>query len=81
MTVLMNQYLQANGGKAVGDLNPLLYRVAAGSNLPGFRDVSLGSNAVDVSVPGYDLVTGLGSPNVANLARNLLELQQGSARR
>ncbi|MDT5359433.1 MAG: kumamolisin [Mycobacterium sp.] len=81
MTVLMNQYLQANGGKAVGDLNPLLYRVAAGSNLPGFRDVSLGSNAVDVSVPGYDLVTGLGSPNVANLARNLLELQKGSARR
>jgi kumamolisin len=81
MTVLMNQYLQANGGKAVGDLNPLLYRVAAGSNLPGFRDVSLGSNAVDVSVPGYDLVTGLGSPNVANLARNLLDLQKGSARR
>jgi kumamolisin len=81
MTVLMNQYLQANGGTAVGDLNPLLYRVAAGSNLPGFRDVSLGANAVDVSVPGYDLVTGLGSPNVANLARNILELQKGSARR
>ncbi|MDT5324042.1 MAG: kumamolisin [Mycobacterium sp.] len=80
MTVLMNQYLQANGGKALGDLHPLLYRVAAGSNLPGFRDVSLGSNAVDVSVPGYDLVTGFGSPNVANLARNLLDLQKGSAR-
>jgi kumamolisin len=81
LTVLMNQYLQANGGKALGDLHPLLYRVAAGSNLPGFRDVSLGANAVDVSVPGYDLVTGLGSPNVANLARNLLDLQKGSARR
>jgi kumamolisin len=81
MTVLMNQYLQANGGTAVGDLNPLLYRVAAGSQLPGFRDVSLGANAVDVSVPGYDLVTGLGSPNVANLARNILDLQKGSARR
>jgi kumamolisin len=81
MTVLMNQYLQANGGTAVGDLNPLLYRVAAGSNLPGFRDVSLGANAVDVSVPGYDLVTGLGSPNLDNLARNVLELQRGSARR
>jgi kumamolisin len=81
MTVLMNQYLQANGGKALGDLNPLLYRVAAGSKLPGFRDVSLGGNAVDLSVPGYDLVTGLGSPNVANLAVNLLELQKGAARR
>jgi kumamolisin len=81
MTVLMNQYLRANGGAPLGDLHPLLYRVAAGANLPGFRDVSLGANAVDVSVPGYDLVTGLGSPNVANLAHNFLELQKGSARR
>jgi kumamolisin len=81
MTVLMNQYLQANGGAALGDLHPLLYRVAAGADQPGFRDVSLGANAVDVSVPGYDLLTGFGSPNVANLAHNLLDLQKGSARR
>ena len=74
LTVLMNQYLQAHGGKPVGDINPLLYRIAAGSKLPGFRDVSLGGNAVDVSAPGYDLVSGLGSPNAANLARNLLDL-------
>lgn len=80
-TVLINQYLEANGGRAVGDLNPLLYRVAAGSNLPGFRDVGLGANAVDVAIPGYDLVTGLGSPNVANLARNILDIQTGAARR
>ena len=39
LTVLMNQYLVANGGRPLGDVNPLLYRVAAGSNLPGFRDV------------------------------------------
>ena len=74
----MNQYLRAHGGKALGDLNPLLYRVAAGSNLPGFRDVSLGGNAVDVSAPGYDLVTGLGSPNVDNLARDLLDAQNAA---
>jgi kumamolisin len=81
MTVLMNQYLEAHGGKPLGAINPLLYRVAAGSNLPGFRDVSLGANAVDPSVPGYDMVTGLGSPNVANLAQDLLEVQKGTARR
>ncbi len=75
LTVLMNQYLQANGAKPVGDINPLLYRVATGSKLPGFRDVSLGGNAVDVSAPGYDLLSGLGSPNAANLARNLFDLQ------
>jgi kumamolisin len=76
MTVLMNQYLVANGGRPLGDVNPLLYRVAAGSNLPGFRDVRRGGNAVDISSPGYDLVTGLGSPNTYNLVRNLLDLQK-----
>lgn len=78
LTVLMNQYLVANGGRPLGNINPLLYRVAAGSALPGFRDVQLGGNAVDMSQPGYDLVTGLGSPNTYNLARNLLDLQKGT---
>ena len=79
LTVLMNQYLVANGGRPLGNVNPQLYRVATGSNLPGFRDVRRGGNAVDVSQRGYDLVTGLGSPNTYNLARNLLDLQKGVA--
>jgi kumamolisin len=81
LTVLMNQYLQAHGGHALGDLNPMLYRVAAGANLPGFRDVSLGGNAVDLAVPGYDMVTGLGTPDIDNLVRDLLDIQQGVAPR
>ena len=81
LTVLINQYLLAHGGHPLGDVNPLLYRVAAGANLPGFRDVSLGGNAVDESVPGYDLVTGLGTPDVDNLARDLLDIQNGVAPR
>lgn len=79
LTVLMNQYLVANGGRPLGNVNPQLYRVATGSNLPGFRDVRRGGNAVDISQRGYDLVTGLGSPNTYNLARNLLDLQMGVA--
>lgn len=79
LTVLMNQYLEANGGEPLGNVNPLLYRVAAGAKLPGFRDVRLGGNAVDTSQSGYDLVTGLGSPNTYNLARNLRDLQTGAA--
>ncbi|RDH74211.1 peptidase S53 [Mycolicibacterium moriokaense] len=75
LTVLMNQYLKANGGKPLGNINPLLYRVAAGADLPGFRDISLGGNAVDLSGPGYDVVTGLGSPNTYNLVQNLLKMQ------
>lgn len=81
LTAIMNQYLLANGGRALGDINPLLYRVAAGANRPGFRDVSLGASAVDVSTPGYDLVTGLGSPNVDGLVHDFLDIQRGAAPR
>ncbi|MCV7423976.1 peptidase S53 [Mycobacterium yunnanensis] len=81
LTALMNQYLLANGGQRLGDLNPLLYRVAAGAREAGFRDVMLGGSAVDVAAPGYDLATGLGSPNVAQLARDFLAIQKGMAPR
>jgi kumamolisin len=81
LTLLMNQYLVAHGGRPLGNLNPLLYRVAAGANLPGFRDVGLGGNAVDIAQPGYDLVTGLGSPNVDYLVRDLSDIQKGVAPR
>ncbi|MDT5074562.1 MAG: kumamolisin, partial [Mycobacterium sp.] len=33
-------------------------------------------NAVDIAGPGYDLVSGLGTPDIDNLARNLLVLQR-----
>ncbi len=80
LTVLMNQYLLAHGGQQLGHINPLLYRVAEGANLPGFRDVGFGGNAVDITQPGYDLVTGLGSPNVDYLVRDLLDIQKRSSR-
>ena len=73
---VMNQYLTENGGRLLGDINPLLYGVAEGARLPAFRDIVLGGNAVAVAGPGYDLVTGLGTPNVDNLVRNILVLQK-----
>ncbi|GFG51907.1 S53 family peptidase [Mycolicibacterium agri] len=76
LAAVMNQYLIANGGRPLGDLNPLLYKVAEGSRLPGFRDVTLGGNAVADAAPGYDLVTGLGTPDVDNLVQNILVLQK-----
>ncbi|MCV7224848.1 S53 family peptidase [Mycolicibacterium komossense] len=78
---VMNQYLIANGGHTLGELNPLLYRVAAGANSPGFRDIGEGANAVDVAAPGYDPITGLGSPNIEALVRDLLDIQRGRAPR
>lgn len=79
MTALMNQYIVDHGGRPLGHINPLLYRIAQGSARPGFRDITAGGNAVDTPVRGYDLVSGLGSPNVYNLARNLLDAQKAQA--
>ena len=62
----------------IGDLNPLLYRIAEGAPLPAFRDVTLGGNAVATRGPGYDMVTGLGTPDIDNLVRNLLILQRSA---
>jgi kumamolisin len=76
LTAIMNQFLIASGGHVVGELNPELYRIHAGAPRPAFRTVSLGANAVDTAVPGYDVITGLGSPNIDNLARNILDIQQ-----
>lgn len=79
LTAVMNQYLLENNGSLIGDINPLLYRIAQGAPRPAFRDVTLGGNAVDNAGPGYDLVTGLGTPDVDNLVRNLQIAQQVQA--
>ncbi|MEW5810016.1 MAG: S53 family peptidase [Actinomycetota bacterium] len=76
LAAVMNDYLLATGGRPLGDLNPVLYRIAGGARLPAFRDVTLGGNAVDDAAPGYDLVTGLGTPRVDNLVRDVADLQQ-----
>ncbi len=76
MAAVVNQYLLAGGGRLLGDLNPLLYEIAQGARLPAFRDITLGGNSVDDALPGYDLVAGLGTPRIANLAADLLALQK-----
>lgn len=76
IAAVMNQYLTERGGRQLGSLNPLLYAVAQGAGRPGFRDIVLGGNAVANAGPGYDLVTGLGTPDVNNLVRNILVLQK-----
>ncbi|CAN5365401.1 S53 family peptidase [soil metagenome] len=79
LTALMNQYLLENDGNLIGEINPLLYRIAQGAPRPAFRDVTLGGNAVDNAGPGYDLVTGLGTPDIDNLVRNILIAQKVQA--
>ncbi len=76
LTAVMNQFLINRNGRLIGDLNPLLYHIAEGAPLPAFRDITLGGNAVATARPGYDLVTGLGTPDIENLAQNILVTQK-----
>jgi subtilase family serine protease len=70
---------QVNGG-GLGLLNPALYKIATNpaQYANDFYDVTVGNNQVDPSIPGYpatvgwDPVTGLGTPNAANLIPDLV---------
>ncbi len=77
LTALMNQYLIAHGGHSTGAMNPLLYQVSAGAARPAFHDITVAGNAIYMAAPGYDVVTGLGSPDVNNLVQDLLDIQTG----
>jgi kumamolisin len=64
VAALINQARAANGMGPIGLLNPHLYTLAGTS---AFHDITSGNNGNYTAGPGYDLCTGLGSPNVANL--------------
>ena len=69
---LVNQQAIANGNPAVGFVNPSLYNIGVGSSYTtDFHDITSGSNGTYSAVKGYDLVTGWGSPNGANLINAL----------
>jgi subtilase family serine protease len=61
-------------GHGLGQINPTLYKLADSSDYSSdFYDVTTGNNQADPTIPGYpattgwDPVTGLGTPNAANL--------------
>ena len=69
---LLNQYLRKQGLKPPGSLNPAFYAIAAGNPpLPAFHDIVIGTNLVYPATPGYDLASGLGTPDVFNLAKDV----------
>jgi kumamolisin len=75
ITALMNQYLTAHGDRPAGFVNPLLYRLARGSPpYRPFHEVTAGTNDFYPAGPGYNMVTGLGTPDAWNLVRDLAPL-------
>ena len=77
-TALVNQQSVASSGTTVGFLNPELYAIGAGTNYTAcFNDITTGNNigsgtpGLYYAVAGYDLCTGLGTPNGTNLINAL----------
>jgi subtilase family serine protease len=57
------QYLTNGSSSTLGFINPALYAIGAGPNYDtDFHDITSGGNSFGSTV-GYDLSTGLGSPN------------------
>jgi subtilase family serine protease len=75
---------QINGG-GLGLINPGLYKIGADTTRYNndFFDITTGNNTADPSIPGYpattgwDPVTGLGTPNAANLIPDLVAAVNG----
>jgi len=64
---LVNQQAVANGSKPLGFINPALYTIGLSSNYNlDFHDITSGSDGHSATT-GYDLATGIGSPNGAAL--------------
>jgi subtilase family serine protease len=84
---LVNQQSVANGRDTVGFINPALYSLGVGSNYASaLHDITNGSNPPETgggsgfnTVPGYDLVTGWGSPAGAPLIDQLAGTSANSA--
>jgi kumamolisin len=73
-TALVSQYVEARGQR-LPFLNTVIYALASTRPaFPPFHDVVKGGNRRDDAGPGWDFATGLGSPDVYNLARDVADL-------
>jgi subtilase family serine protease len=85
IVAIANEARGRQGKPPVGQVAPLLYALA--SNTPtydqDFHDITVGNNALAGSSlgftarPGYDLATGLGTPNVKHLVDDLTRGPKG----
>jgi kumamolisin len=78
---LIDEFLTKQNLKPLAFVNPALYDLAAGKPpFPPLHDITAGGNFVYPCTPGYDLATGLGTPDVWNLARDLVQYQKNGGK-
>ena len=74
---LIEQYARRHGVQRLGFVAPVLYAVASSPQpSPPFHDITVGSNRYYPATVGWDFATGLGSPNVDNLAQDMVSYLQ-----
>src|SRR5579885_2623679 len=70
---LTNQYLFSQGKSPLGLVNPLLYALYNSQQAyPAYHSISAGNNLYYPATGVYSLATGLGTPDVYNIARDLV---------
>src|SRR2546421_954284 len=75
---LINQYLLSKGKTVIGYGNPAVYSVFnAQQPLSPFHDVTSGTNLFYPGGSGYDMASGLGSPDINNIAQDLASITGG----
>ncbi|MBV8384216.1 MAG: hypothetical protein JOZ63_16535, partial [Planctomycetaceae bacterium] len=74
----LDQALVAQGGLALtsDQLHADLYSL---EGTTAFHDITQGNNGTYSAMPGYDIPTGLGTPNVANLVHDVAPAASSSA--
>jgi kumamolisin len=80
IAALLNQYVKQKGLPPIGFLNPAIYKIAANPDsypVLAFHDVTQGNNLYYPATAGYDMATGLGTPDAWNLAQDLVVYDQG----
>ncbi len=71
-TATINEYLQKQGKSVMGFANPVLYGLFNSTQqYPAFHDVTSGNNLYYPATSGYDMGSGIGSPDVYNIARDI----------
>lgn len=70
--LLINQYLQMQKQNSVGLVNPALYNLAnAPQPYQAFHPINAGNNLYYAATGAYSFASGLGSPDIYNIARDL----------
>jgi kumamolisin len=70
--LLINQYLQWQKQNSIGAVNPALYGLAnTAQPYAAFHPIGVGNNLYYAATGAYSLASGLGSPDIYNIARDL----------